>query len=298
MDFNSFPKLWALGQKHIQSIFESEVEITEKVDGSQFSFGTIDGKVVCRSKGKIINMDAPEKMFQKGVEYVRSIANILPDNVQFWGEYLNKPKHNTLCYDRTPKNNIALFGMMKDGEFISDYETLTKYAENLEVDVVPLIYKGTITPEEVLSLIKRKSFLGSIEVEGVVVKNYNKDYFLGGEYFPIMCGKYVSEKFKEVHGKNWKKENTGKGKWGTFCEQYKTPARWDKAVQHLKEKGELTESPKDIGNLIKEIQQDIKEEEKENIKEALWNIFGKELLRESTKGLPEWYKEQLLKGEI
>lgn len=298
MEFKSFPKLWALGQPWVKDIFENEVEITEKVDGSQFSFGKINGNLMCRSKGKIMELDAPEKMFAKGVEYVKSIEGKLPDNVQFYGEYLQKPKHNTLCYDRTPKNFIALFGIIKEDCFVSDYDELVLWANILDLDVVPLIYKGKATPDVINDLLKRQSFLGVVEIEGVVVKNYEKDYMIGGQYFPIMCGKYVSEKFKEVHGKNWKKENTGKGKWETFCEQYKTPARWDKAVQHLKENGTLEQSPKDIGNLIKEIQRDIEEEEKENIKEALWNIYGKDLKRVATNGFPEWYKQQLMKGAI
>jgi ATP-dependent helicase/DNAse subunit B len=66
-----------------------------------------------------------------------------------------------------------------------------------------------------------------------------------------------------------------------------------KAIQHLKEKGELEFTPRDIGKLIKEIQDDITEEEKENILNFLWNEFGKELLRNAVKGFPEFYKRYL-----
>lgn len=48
---SAFPKIFAIGTKYIDSIFDNEVEITEKVDGSQFAFGKIDGEVYCRSKG-------------------------------------------------------------------------------------------------------------------------------------------------------------------------------------------------------------------------------------------------------
>jgi hypothetical protein len=295
--FGKFPKLWALGQKHIRDIFDSEVEITEKIDGSQFGFGKIQGELVVRSKNKYLQPDALEKMFIKGVEYVKTISELIPDNTMFYGEYLQKPKHNVLAYDKTPKNYISLFGMISEGTFITDHDILKTYADKFDIDVVPLLFKGKCDKDKVEELLNTKSYLGVVNVEGVVVKNYYKDYWLGGQYFPIMGGKYVSEKFKEVHSNNWKKEHTGKGKWETYCEQFKTPARWDKAVQHLREDGILEESPRDIGNLIKEIHRDIEEEEKENIKEVLWNLYGKDIKRVATNGFPEWYKKELMNME-
>lgn len=47
-----------------------------------------------------------------------------------------------------------------------------------------------------------------------------------------------------------------------------------------------------------EIHRDIEEEEKEIIKEWLWKEFGKDLKRKAAAGFPEWYKEQLAKGEF
>lgn len=113
-----------------------------------------------------------------------------------------------------------------------------------------------------------------------------------------MSGKYVTEEFKEVHHKDWKKNNTGKGKLETLKEQYRSEARWRKAIQHIKENGELEGSPRDIGMLIKEIKKDVTDEEKENIKTHLWSLFGDDFLREAVNGFPQWYKEELMKGNI
>src|SRR5687768_920213 len=90
---HSYPSIYQIGHKMISDIFKSEVIIEEKVDGSQFSFGVIDGELMCRSKGKQLIMDAPEKMFQKAVDYVRSIAPDLPWGWTFRGEYLSTSKH-------------------------------------------------------------------------------------------------------------------------------------------------------------------------------------------------------------
>ena len=125
--------------------------------------------------------------------------------------------------------------------------------------------------------------------------NYSKPFLLGGQPIPVMSGKYVSEQFKEVHRAGWKGEHTGRGKWEIFKDGYKTEARWMKAIQFLRDSGELTESPKDIGKLIKRVMEDIEEEEKEIIKNFLWSEFGKEVLRSAVHGLPEFYKMQLLK---
>lgn len=295
---NAFPKIFTIGQKYIQNIFEDEVIIEEKLDGSQFSFMKIDGELICRSKGKIQEVECPDKLFQRGINYLLSIKDNIPENLQFFCEYLSKEKHNTLCYERIPQNYFMLFGIYDIDKDL--YESrricLQDYAEILQIDCVPLLYQGKINSlEQLKELLNTVSFCGKSKIEGVVVKNYNKDLMIGGRVIPIMCGKFVSEEFKEVHQKNWSRENTGKGKWQTFKESFCTEARWLKALFYLRDNGELDKSPRDIGKLMKRVNEDITEEEKENIKEFLWKEFGNEVLRTATKGLPQWYKERLAK---
>jgi hypothetical protein len=78
-----------------------------------------------------------------------------------------------------------------------------------------------------------------------------------------------------------------------FC----TEARWEKAVQHLRDDGALTDSPKDIGALLKALNHDIDVECKDEIKDALWQMFRKDILRVASRGFPEWYKRCLAAGE-
>ena len=296
----AFPKILHIGDKQIESLFDGEVEITEKVDGSQLGFGKVDGELFVRSKGKEQDLDNPDMMFIQAVEYIKTIEEKIPDNMTFYGEYLQKPKHNTLAYDRIPNNHIALFGIY-DSVTREHFgmDVIKEWAEKLDVDTVPLIYSGTCSPEFVLGLVKeRLSYLGGQKIEGVVVKAYKPWMFMGSMPQTVMSGKYVTEEFKEVHVKNWKKENTGKGKLEVAMAQYKSEARWNKAVQHLRDNGELTGTPKDIGPLIKEVRQDIIAEEKENIKETLWSIYQNDFLATATNGLPQWWKESLIKGEI
>lgn len=301
MKTSAFPKILHIGNKQISDLFEGVVEITEKVDGSQLGFGKVNGELFVRSKGKEQDLDNPDMMFEKAVEYIKSIEDRLPDNMTFYGEYLNKPKHNTLAYDRTPKNGIALFGVY-DSVTREHFgmDVISDWAAKLDVETVPLLFKGETNAQAVLDMVdKTDSFLGGQKIEGVVVKRYTPWMFMGNiPLTVVMNGKYVSEKFKEVHVRDWKKEHTGKGKLEVAISQYKSEARWNKAIQHLRENGELVGGPADIGRLIKEVRFDITLEEKENIKEELWKIYKDDFLRNAVFGLPEWYKKKLATGDV
>lgn len=300
MSTGPFPKILHIGDAQIASLFDGEVEITEKVDGSQFGFGKVDGRLFCRSKGRELDLDNPDQMFIDGVEYVKTIEHKIPDNFTFYGEYLKKPKHNTLAYDGIPHNHIALFGVYNYGtkEFYN-YDEISAWAERLGVDAVPLLKRGRATPDEVLSMVnERVSYLGGQHIEGVVVKAYKPWLFLNQIPLSVMSGKYVTEAFKEVHHKNWKAENTGKGRLEVAVSQYRSEARWNKAVQHLRDNGNLTGTPRDIGELIKEVRKDVTDEEKEAIKAQLWAIFGEQFTRAATEGLPQWYKEKIMLGGV
>ena len=296
----AFPKILHVGDKQIADLFEGQVEITEKLDGSQFGFGRINGELVIRSKGRELDLDNIDKMFGEGVAYVKSIAERIPDNIFFYGEYLQKPRHSTLAYDRIPTNHIALFGVYDSGtrEYLP-YESIQEWAGILGVDAMPIIKQGYSSPEEVLGLVReRRSYLGGQNIEGVVVKAYKPWLFMGQIPLSVMAGKYVTEEFKEVHTKDWTKLNTGKGKLDVLKDNYRTEPRWNKAIQHLRDAGMLTGTPRDIGNLIKEVHMDITTEESANIKEQLWIIFGRDILSYATSGLPQWYKEKILLGGL
>lgn len=299
---NSFPKIFAVGTKPVQSIFLNEVEVTEKIDGSQIGFGVIKGELIIRSKGTVINLDDPDGMFVEGVRYIQFIKHRLMPELFYYGEYLRKPKHNTLIYDRTPTNYISLFGIWDTvlDDWIAEHSVLTDQAARICVDVVPLLFKGEIKcKSQYEQLMNTVSYLGGANIEGIVIKNYTQQARIANDiYTPFMSAKHVSEHFKEVHRGRWKSEEKPKGKWESFCEGYRTPARWEKAIIHLRERGELTDTPKDIGSLLKEINNDIEAEEKEEIKDFLYVNNRRELLTTATKGFAEWYKDRIASESV
>jgi hypothetical protein len=297
----AFPKIFHIGDGMIQNLFKGKVEITEKIDGSQFAFGIDSGnEVVFRSKGQDITYADAPKMFKKAVEQVERIKPILLDNkfkdTYFYCEYLEKPHHNILTYERIPKNYLYLFGVYEKGNFVSDYKELQKYANVLGIEPVYILDYGEIQDvEDIEKYLDTDSCLGNTKIEGIVVKNYNEPCMRGSFILPISMGKYVSEKFKEKHKEGWARHTT-KGNLELFIEGFRTEARWQKAVQHLREKGELENQPRDIGKLMKEINLDIIEEETDIIKDCLFKLYIKDITRKATAGFAEWYKEQLLKN--
>jgi len=296
----AFPKIFTIGTDYINNLFSSEVEITEKIDGSQFDFGKLEGELYMRSKGAQIFAEAPDKMFLNAVNFITTNQANLPDNTIFYCEYLKTPKHNVLKYDRVPLNYLILFGVANGYEkFISKHSEIIDYAKEINIEAVPLIFSGIVSDIAILqSFLETKSILGGTTIEGIVAKNYSIPFLLNGQPIALMAGKFVSEKFKEINRTNWKGEFTSRGRWELFVESFRTEARWQKAIQHLTEIGKLENAPKDIGNLIKEIQSDIESEEKENIKNHLWNEFKGDILRKAIAGFPEWYKTKLLERAI
>lgn len=294
----AFPKIMAFGHKTVKDILDGPVEVTEKLDGSQLVFGNIGGVLQVRSKGKQLDLANPDQMFTDGVEYVLRIKERLDEGDIYYCEYLRKPKHNTLKYNSIPKHHLMLFGVSTvDGDFVGNYGDLCYRANHLDIDVAPLVFYGDIG-EGVLDTLRvmldRDSYLGGAKIEGVVIKNYAKPYLLADRYLPIMSAKFVSEEFKEVHRVNWSRDNTNKGGLEHLKDMYRTEARWAKAVHSLRDIGSLLQEPADIGPLIKVVHNDIIEECKDDIKDALYSLFKKEILGHATKGFAEWYKLRLI----
>jgi hypothetical protein len=289
---HSYGSVYALGHAAIGELLFDPVVVEEKIDGSQFSFGVIDGELMARSKGKHLVLDEPDKMFGPAVDVVRALASKLTPNWVYRGEYLQRPRHNTLGYERIPAQHIAIFDIASGLEEYLSADQKRVEAERLGLEVVPLMYLGRVeSAEQVGQFLTHTSFLGGPRVEGVVVKNYLR--FTKDKH--IMMGKFVSEAFKEQHAESWRKANPTRGDIvQQIIERFRTEPRWRKAVQHIRERGELTDSPRDIGPLLREVGTDIHSELADEIKELLFKHAWPQIQRGVTAGLPEWYKKVLL----
>lgn len=297
---NGYPKIWALGAPEVRdNLFKGGVEVTEKIDGSQVGFGLDgEGKLCIRSKGAFIYRDGyvrqPDSLFKAAVEYVVSIKDRLHPETAYYGEVLSSKHHNTLTYGSVPRNNVVLYGICSKGHWLDDHELLTKEADALGFDSVPLLYSGVITSKSQLDeMMETISHYGETKIEGVVIKNYNQ---LAVSAYSSNCfGKFVSERFKEANGATWSGKTS---KIEDFYNGFTNKARWEKTIQHLREDGKLTDSPKDIGLVIETTLKDFETEQKESVKEQLWNVYIRGIKQHVVKGLPEWYKNELANKSI
>ena len=299
--WHTYPSIFALGHRYVADLLLDPVTVEEKIDGSQFSFGLFEEEegfkqLRARSKGAQLNIIAPDGMFQQAVATIKEIAEDLHLGWTYRAEYLMKPKHNVLVYDRVPQRNLIIFDINIGHEEYLPYEQKVEEAERLGLEVVPLLYRGIVHDiQHFRGFLDTVSCLGGQKVEGVVVKNYARF----GQDKKVLMGKFVSEAFKEIHSKDWKAANpTKQDVVHALITSLKTDARWHKAVQHLRERGIITDSPRDIGELMKEVPNDVAKEETEYIKQKLFDWAWPHIRRGITGGLPEWYKERLLEKQF
>jgi hypothetical protein len=149
--------------------------------------------------------------------------------------------------------------------------------------------------ETLKAYIDTKSYLGGVNLEGVVIRNLGQEYIKGDIDLKYLLAKQVSTKFKE---KMSGKKRRDKSSWQAYQDQYRTEARWAKAIQHLRDDNKLTGELRDIGLYISEIKKDITEECKQEICEYLWATYGTQLLRNACVGAAEYFKERYYGGSF
>jgi hypothetical protein len=290
---HSYPHIRALGHPEIEGLFNGPVAVQEKVDGSQFTAAVVGGELKCRSKGADIDVDSPPNLFAPAVDTMKRLhaAGLLVEGWQYRGEAVCKPKHNTLAYGRIPAGGVILFDIDTDVERRMSPEDVAEEAARLGLECVPTFFYGTVTNiADLARLLETESCLGGCKIEGVVVKNYER----WGKDGKMLMGKYVSEAFKESHRKDWKVRNPGRADVvAGIIAAYTSERRWEKAVEHLRDAGQLEHSPRDIGKLMKAIPEDIEAECEHEIKEALYAHFWPTIRKGVCNGLATWYKNRL-----
>jgi len=298
-ELRSYPKVYNLGHRAIRDLFFGDVVVQEKVDGSQFSFGIVDGQLQCRSRGRMIpDLDDAGKLFAGAIATARDAAdrNLLMEGAIYRGEAMMGPRHNVLTYERAPRGNFVLFDVDTDVEDRCDHrEVLEAVAEALQCEITPEHYRGPIDDlEAIKALIEKGSFLGG-PMEGLVFKNYDR-FGVDGK---MLMGKYVTDAFREAHKQdpNWK-PRTNAGIIEQIGEVFRHERRWEKSIERLRDSGELEGSPRDIGPLIRDIQGDVLAEEYHAIAKMFMDYYAKDIRGAVIKGFPQWYKERLAEAQF
>ena len=302
----AFPKIQQFGARGTELLFNGPVTITEKMDGSQAQFRvTHEGQLVVGSKRQFFTTrEDCNRNFAPLWDFAASIQDQIVPGVTHYGEFFRGPKQNILVYDNAPKGGFCLFAMKVPNEGRNDewldYEDLELAAVRYGCAVVPLLFEGELDKDTCLDvvdmLLKRPSFLGGPNIEGVVISNNNVEIKRDDEVQTIVTAKIVSAEFREKMGAKVKVQRDGPIQ--SMQKALTDPARWAKAVQAMRDDGTLAGDNSDIGKLMKWVNEDFQDENSpEDLAMALWAAAGKEVLRGVTNGLPQWYKEQLANGD-
>ena len=295
----SYQKINGMHKPEVEGILDGNITVEEKLDGSQFRIHIdTNGEVHCASHHQeLSNIDSN---FKRPVdEAIKMFSNFKPVcDVVIFAEYIGKNKQNSIAYERIPEHLFVVFDITIDGNYLNRIDKVT-FCSGHGLEITPLLFKGNgkdLTEDKIKELLAIPSCLGHQagfdRIEGIVIKNYDKKYtFDEGHslHGHFMCGKIVNDEFKE-------KTRVGKPKGGNELDALKasvaTEARWRKAVQHLKESGDLKGFDSDIPLLIREIMTDLKAEEESTIKEELYRLFGKEVIKASVNGFVPWYQKE------
>lgn len=200
-----------------------------------------------------------------------------------------------MAYDAVPEGHLLVFDIERQENDFLSYDEKAQEAESVGLACSPRFDAAPDDMEALEALLSTESCLGGTTIEGVVIKNYGRF----GKDKKILAGKYVSERFKETHKTEWKAQNPAAGDVvESIIRAHRTDARWEKAVQHLRDRGELEGADRDIGKLIKEVQRDIEEECREAIAESLVRWAMPKVKRGVSGGVAEWYKRRLAESQF
>ena len=105
----------------------------------------------------------------------------------------------------------------------------------------------------------------------------------------------VTPEFKESHAmKQTKGERpTPESSVAEVGKSFSTPARFHKAVQHLRDAGKLKNTPEDLYKLKEELDDDLEREARDEIMMYLWAELAPYVKRACRTNFDEWYKEHL-----
>lgn len=285
-----------LWHKNAKLLLGKNVIVEEKIDGSQLTFGRMqDGELHCRSKGKQLDLEDVDKLFAPVVNALQKIAEKLPRGVIFRAEAVTRNRHNVLNYGRVPMHFLVVYDVQSlDGWLDPACKRKLCWSLDLEVvefDSIRLFHEYG----ELEAYLDLPSMLGGPR-EGIVIKPF--DYVPLDPYtnMPVMA-KMVREEFREKHKVAGNPNGTPGPKHiiERLVSEFATEARWQKAVQHLQERGELEGEMLDVRALMLEVAADVAKEEETYIRCMLWEWAWPQVKRQVAKGLPEWYKERLLK---
>ena len=178
---NKFVKIKRFGDRSNENVLNSVVELTEKIDCSNFSFHLKEGVLKFRSHNKELGTKEEEgknwKNWSGAIEYIteKHEANPFPAGCVFFGECMVK-SHTIKYGDTMPFIGFAVYDTV--GEIYE--EEWFKYYDERDIPTPKRTYLAGLSPTDLIETYGEiESQFGTITtmVEGFVVKNYELQEF-------------------------------------------------------------------------------------------------------------------------
>jgi hypothetical protein len=153
----------------IDEILTGEIVIFEDIQGSKIYINW-DGKNFS-IKPKSLSYDpinlvdlAMQNYYNLAINYFESLDRrvkaLLNKNWWFGFEYFPDNQPANIEYSKTPKNNLVLTSICKGSKFSYTMDELEEYSRLLEVDCVPILFKGKLNEKTIEAI---KYFLNTSE---------------------------------------------------------------------------------------------------------------------------------------
>lgn len=310
LEFKAFPAIASFNPANILDWQSNPFWYLQiKYDGSQITFiRQPDDSILAYNKNKKISKS--NKIFGKTITMFSSLVGPnLNSDYEYHGESITSIKHNLIEYERTPKYYFILFDIydMVKRQYLTR-EEMEAEAKRLNIDFAETVYKNTdpkVLPKEKIKELmlgieegSLKSYLGG-QIEGLVLKCDSFAYkFRKNETINRRLAlKSVRDSFKEKITMKLEKSEMGtiQEKLEQIGQNYNTEARFHKAIQHLKERGEYKNNVKDMLNIVYELDNDFEKEYKEEVCEYLWAEFSDTIKANARKGFVDYYKQNYFK---
>jgi hypothetical protein len=173
--------------EEVEKLFDTEIEVTEKLDGSRISVEIREGATKIFKKNDSSPITSIDRIlsryYEKAVSHFENFTpekfKTIPENWRFGFEYFPTLRPVSIAYDRMPLNHLVLTDIsVRDGkgrvtEVITDKPTLDEWAEILEVEGPPLIFKGRLSPQQKESILE---FLNSSKED--LFKKFKTESFM------------------------------------------------------------------------------------------------------------------------
>jgi hypothetical protein len=153
----------------LDEIFNNEIIVFEDIQGSKIWANWDGQEFIIRPKSisnEPINLVdlAMQKYYNKSINFFSSlddrVRGLLNKNWWFCFEYFPDEQPANIEYNRVPKNNLVLTSICKNNKYDYKIDELIEYARLLDVDVIPVIFKGKLSDENIEAI---KYFLNTGE---------------------------------------------------------------------------------------------------------------------------------------